>query len=170
MAVCTDQPPQGFVGTFLVGDRVVGARYLDATCGTPTCGYAVSGMWWAYLCPAPLRLLGTLPDAVLLGEEVSAARLTITARAPQLQIDDFPLALQAGLHIEAYAPSVSISSSLATPAAELDLGGVLPDFVGQVWLFDTSCIDMALPFAPSSDLVLVGAGVTTIDLEAEVCR
>lgn len=170
MPVCTNQPPGGFVGTFLVGTRTVGARYRDATCGIPTCGQALCGMWWAYLCPAPLGLGGTIPDAVLLGAEVPPARLTLSAYTVQLQATSLPQPGSAVLGLGAFAPALKIISVYAVLAAGLRLGAVVPSFAGQTWMDDAACVDVVLAASACGELILVPSGVTTIDLETEVCR
>jgi hypothetical protein len=125
-------------------------------------------MWWAYVCAGPLELGGLAPD--LLVNEVPAAAYELHAQPPALILDSALAVPETALGLLAEAPALVISSLLASPDAGLGLGGGAPHFVGQAWLNDLISYDKFPLEAPCSDLVLVGASVTTIDLDPEVCR
>jgi hypothetical protein len=143
MAQCTDQPPQGFVGSFLVGQRLVGdVKWSDATCGVPICAQAICGMWWAYLCPAGFDL-GAEPPVIRTG----------TA-------DIQP----AGLALGAVLPTLKFSQAPPIPAAGLVLGSEIPIFVGQTWLNDEQCSELVLSTDPETPLTLTVSSCASVDL------
>jgi len=123
-------------------------NYQDATCGVPICGNAICGAWWAY------------PNATRLA--LGGVQVQVTAGAPN--------PLPAGLQLGAPAPGLLISDIFAVPPAGLALDGIVPTFAGQQWLFELDCEDLPLEPATTGALVLNPAGVTTLELEPEICR
>jgi hypothetical protein len=160
VTVCTKQPPQGFIGEFLIGEFTIGdVEYLDASTGVPLSGQAITGMWWAYPCGGALQLGGLAPDIIVFGVVPSGA-LELHAPPPGLDISDALQVPDSAFWLVGQAPTLAISSTVASSAAALGLAGQALTFAGQSWLDPFVCID----------LFPVAAPVTSIDLEPEVCR
>jgi hypothetical protein len=147
--------------------------YADAVCGTPLCGEAICGTWWAYPPTAGQGLGATIPDAVTIisGDTVPSAGLGLGATPPGLVLTPGPLfPPSAGVGLGATVPvGIRISSILSVPSAGLGLGATPPSAVGATWLTPAECTDMTLLEPVAGSLVLVGAPESDLVLDPEEC-
>ena len=167
-------PTQPVIGEFIIGEALVGVYYQDATCGVPTCGFAITAMWWAYVCDLPITLNGAIPGVTI----ITGANVTVSAPQAQMTLAGVLPAVTvvqnqtvsvgaAQMTLTALVPGFKLSQVLGSPAALLELmaGPATIRFVGQIFLWPSDCDEIDLVPATSTDLDLVPAVCTDIVLE-----
>ena len=121
--------------------------YKDAKCGTPLCGEAICGTWWAYPARGTLTL-NARPVTVVLDATIKRAALLLSGR-------------QVTLHF---------SSTFAPQRGLLRLVGSNADFVGQEFLFPLACSDVSLSEASCNGEMLAPAPVQELVMASLDCR
>ena len=161
MTVCS-APAQALCGLFACGTLEAGDGIPSPICGEAVCGYSVMGEYFAYPCPTPLQLVGQLPTLFigqLVGPVPPVGFFLKTFPPDQIISEPLPIPVPAAGEIfKAYVPGYILSSNLPTITAALLLAGYVPVFVGQQWLFLSTCTDLALAPAGSTDLTLTVSG------------
>jgi hypothetical protein len=111
--------------------------YADAVCGTPVCGEAITGKWWAYPGRGVLTLNGRAVAIIVTAAGlvvVAAARGTLTLNGRQV----------------AYA----ITSRIGVNRGVLTLNGRTARFTGQQWLYQAVCQPINLAESSCEDISL----------------
>jgi len=157
VTVCA-APTQAICGTFLCGTLECGDGIPSPWCGEAVCGYSVMGEFFAYPCPTPLQLVGQLPTLFigqLVGPVPPVGFFLKTFPPDQVISEPLPIPVPAAGEVFAtYVPGYILSSNLPIITAALLLAGYVPVFVGQQWLFVSTCTDLTLTPSASTDLVL----------------
>jgi hypothetical protein len=151
----------------------------DAVTGRAVTGQTITGTWWAQPTEAGLKLNAYIPAVTIVSGptvtvSVSEAGLKLVAYLPAATVrQDASVSVpEAGLRLHPYPVALKVSSILAIAEAGLLLraGSATILFVGQVWLHESDCEEIALVESPVTTLTLEESACSTLVLEPLTSR